>query len=130
MSNRRTRGFEGVVWAALLSVASQQPFQAPLAGSKYRLGNEAETYLETVLAYGAASEGERPAYFDRPGESLVKVTIAPQITPAFKFLNRPSLRAFATWAHWSDTFRGGVAPATNPDAVHGIAVGVQMETWW
>src|SRR5262245_36746092 len=34
----------------------QQPFQAPLSGAKYRLGNEAETYLETTFAYGARSE--------------------------------------------------------------------------
>ena len=31
----------------------QQPFIAPLAGSKYRLGNEAETYLEALFAYDA-----------------------------------------------------------------------------
>src|SRR5688572_20859539 len=42
----------------------QQPFQAPLAGAKYRLGNEAETYLETTFDYGTASEGDDPAYFD------------------------------------------------------------------
>src|SRR6188768_3959751 len=42
----------------------QQPFIAPLAGSKYRLGNEAETYLETTFSYGATSEGDNPAYFD------------------------------------------------------------------
>jgi len=42
----------------------QQPFQAPLAGAKYRLGNEAETYLETAFLYGAKTEGEDPAYFD------------------------------------------------------------------
>jgi hypothetical protein len=42
----------------------QQPFQAPLAGAKYRLGNEAETYLETTFLYGANSEGENPGYFD------------------------------------------------------------------
>jgi len=42
----------------------QQPFIAPLAGSKYRLGNEAETYLESTFDYGALSEGENPAYFD------------------------------------------------------------------
>jgi maltoporin len=67
---------------------------------------------------------------DLPGGSLFKVTIAPQITPAFRFLNRPSLRAFATWAHWSDAFRGSVAPVTSADAVHGTAFGVQLETWW
>src|SRR4051812_35698154 len=42
----------------------QQPFIAPLAGSKYRLGNEAETYLEALFAYDATSDGDEPAYFD------------------------------------------------------------------
>src|SRR5262245_47674517 len=42
----------------------QQPFQAPLSGAKYRLGNEAETYLETTFAYGARAEEPDPAYFE------------------------------------------------------------------
>jgi maltoporin len=67
---------------------------------------------------------------DLPGGSLFKLTAAPQITPAFKFLRRPSLRAFATWAHWSDAFRGQIAAVTDPDAVRGTSVGVQMEAWW
>jgi len=67
---------------------------------------------------------------DLPGGSLFKLTVAPQITPEMKFLSRPSLRAFATLAHWSDAFRGSVAAATNPDAVRGAAFGVQLETWW
>jgi maltoporin len=66
---------------------------------------------------------------DLPGGSLFKLTAAPQITPAFKFLNRPALRAFATWAKWSDAYRGRIL-ATDPTAVHGAAFGVQMETWW
>ena len=66
----------------------------------------------------------------QPGGSVVKLTVAPQITPSLKFLSRPSLRAFATWAHWSDSFRGQVAPATDPTAVHGAAFGVQLESWW
>ena len=33
---------------------------------------------------------------DLPGGSLLKLSVAPQITPAIKFLGRPSLRAFAT----------------------------------
>jgi maltoporin len=40
------------------------------------------------------------------------------------------LRAFATWAHWSDSFRGLVAPAAYANAVHGSAFGVQLESWW
>ena len=67
---------------------------------------------------------------DRPGGSLFKLTVAPQLTPALKFLSRPSLRAFATWAHWSDEFRGSVAAATHPDGVRGAAFGVQLESWW
>jgi maltoporin len=67
---------------------------------------------------------------DLPGGSLFKLTVAPQITPEMKFLSRPSLRAFATWAHWSDTFRGSIAATTDPNAVHGAAFGVQLETWW
>jgi maltoporin len=38
----------------------QQPFIAPLAPAKYRLGNEAETYLETTFAYGTNSEDKDP----------------------------------------------------------------------
>jgi len=67
---------------------------------------------------------------DLPGGSVFKLTFAPQITPELKFLSRPSLRAFATWAHWSDEFRGQVAAATNSNSVHGGAFGVQLETWW
>jgi maltoporin len=67
---------------------------------------------------------------DLPGGSLFKLTAAPQITPALKFFSRPSLRAFATWAHWSDAFRGQIASASYPDGVRGAAFGVQMETWW
>jgi maltoporin len=67
---------------------------------------------------------------DLPGGSLFKLTVAPQITPELKFLSRPSLRAFATWAHWSEAFRGSIASATSPDKVHGASFGVQLETWW
>jgi maltoporin len=67
---------------------------------------------------------------DLPGGSLFKLTVAPQITPELTFLSRPALRAFATWAHWSEAFRGSIASATNPDTVRGASVGVQLETWW
>ncbi len=80
--------------------------------------------LATEAGWDYTSQG------DLPGGSLFKLTVAPQITPNLKFLSRPSLRAFATWAHWSDTFRGSVAAATNPDAIQGSAFGVQFESWW
>lgn len=88
----------------------------------YRLGRFFSLATEVGWDHTVQSE--------QPGGSVVKVTVAPQITPALKFLSRPSLRAFATWAHWSDSFRGQVAPATDPTAVRGAAFGVQLESWW
>jgi maltoporin len=67
---------------------------------------------------------------DLPDGSLFKLTVAPQITPQLKFLSRPSLRAFATWAHWSDSYRGRIAPAAYADAIKGAAFGLQLESWW
>jgi maltoporin len=82
------------------------------------------TSLATEVGWDHTSQG------DLPSGSLFKLTVAPQITPALRFLSRPSLRAYATWAHWSESLRGSVAPATSPDAVHGAAFGVQLESWW
>jgi maltoporin len=62
--------------------------------------------------------------------SLMKVTLAPQITPGVGALSRPSLRAYVTWARWSDSFTGQVAPVLYGAENHGFAAGVQLETWW
>ena len=88
----------------------------------YRLGRFFSLATEAGWDYTVQS--------DLPGGSLFKLSVAPQITPQLKFLSRPSLRAFATWAHWSDAFRGRVAPVGYPDTVHGAAFGVQLESWW
>jgi maltoporin len=56
--------------------------------------------------------------------------VAPQVTPTLKFLSRPSLRAFATFAAWSDAFREQVAPLIYGDDRRGMAFGVQQESWW
>jgi maltoporin len=74
----------------------QQPFQAPLAGAKYRLGNEAETYLETVFAYGATmgadDSGAAPAHV----ETQVRVAYVNPISQTSSFSSTFSLReAFA-----------------------------------
>jgi maltoporin len=62
--------------------------------------------------------------------SLWKLTLAPQITPTAAVLSRPSLRAYVTWARWSDGFVGGVAPVLYSTKNNGFAAGVQLETWW
>jgi maltoporin len=95
------------------------------------------------------SLGARPAYhfsryfsleletgFDHTSQtdgvsgSLMKVTLAPQITPGVAALSRPSLRAYVTYARWSDDFVGLVAPVLYGAESRGFAAGVQIETWW
>ena len=66
----------------------------------------------------------------REGGSLFKLTLSPQIRPEVKFLSRPSLRAYVTWARWSEAFRGQVAPMTYGNQLGGFAAGVQLESWW
>jgi len=68
----------------------------------------------------------------REGESgsLVKMTLAPQISPLNKILSRPALRAYFTYARWSDDFVGQVATGSFADQNHGISMGLQMEVWW
>ena len=62
--------------------------------------------------------------------SLVKVTVGPQISPSPGSYVRPSLRAYVTWARWSDGFVGLVAPVTYGTTNRGLAAGVQLEAWW
>ena len=88
----------------------------------YRLGPHASLATEAGWDYTRRR--------DEPGGSLFKLTVAPQITPTLKFLSRPSLRAFATFAAWSDEFKGQVAPLTHGDDRRGMAFGVQLESWW
>ena len=61
---------------------------------------------------------------------LRKVTIAPQIGAGRKFFSRPVLRAFLTYANWSDAFRGYVGGVPYLHRTNGLTYGVQAETWW
>lgn len=61
---------------------------------------------------------------------LFKATIAPQISPLNKIMSRPALRAYFTYAKWSDSFIGQVATASFADQDHGLSFGLQMEVWW
>ena len=67
---------------------------------------------------------------DGASGSLMKLTLAPQITPGIAALSRPSLRAYVTYARWSDDFVGLVAPVLYGAEDNGFAAGVQIETWW
>ena len=61
---------------------------------------------------------------------LGKFTIAPQIQPEAKHFARPSIRAFFTYAVWSDGFEGQVGGTSYAKDTSGISAGVQMEVWW
>lgn len=61
---------------------------------------------------------------------LRKVTIAPQIGAGRKFFSRPVLRAFLTYANWSDGLRGFVGGVPYQNRTNGLTYGVQAETWW
>jgi len=59
-----------------------------------------------------------------------KFTIAPQLGSGRKFFSRPVLRAFLTYADWSDGLRGFVGGVPFKDRTSGLTYGVQAETWW
>ena len=61
---------------------------------------------------------------------LRKFTIAPQIGAGRQFFSRPVLRAFLTYANWSDGLRGFVGGTPYRNRTDGFTYGVQAETWW
>jgi maltoporin len=61
---------------------------------------------------------------------LRKFTIAPQIGAGRQFFSRPVLRLFATYANWSNGYRGFVGGIPFQDRTSGLSYGVQAETWW
>jgi maltoporin len=61
---------------------------------------------------------------------LWKITLAPQISRGGKFFSRPVLRAFVTYAQWSDDFKGRVGGDAYESATEGWSYGLQAEAWW
>jgi maltoporin len=61
---------------------------------------------------------------------LYKLTLAPQVSLGGRFMSRPVLRAFVTYAHWGDDFVGQVGGNDYGGENDGLTFGVQMEAWW
>jgi maltoporin len=61
---------------------------------------------------------------------LRKFTLAPQIGAGRKFFSRPVLRAFVTYANWSEGLKGYVGGPAYLNKTSGWNFGVQGETWW
>jgi maltoporin len=97
-----------------------------------------------------ASAGVRPVYFFNDRFSIAletgvdwtksdplgtdghlwKITLAPQLSRGGKFFSRPVLRAFITYAKWSDDFKGRVGGTAYENATEGWSYGLQAEAWW
>ncbi len=61
---------------------------------------------------------------------LRKYTIAPQLGAGRKFFSRPVLRAFLTYASWSDGLKGFVGGTAFTNRTSGMTYGLQAETWF
>src|SRR5664279_545632 len=61
---------------------------------------------------------------------LRKFTLAPQIGAGRKFFSRPVLRAFVTYANWSQGLEGYIGGPAYKYKTTGWNFGVQGETWW
>lgn len=66
----------------------------------------------------------------KDGGSLAKLTIAPTIKPAGGFWTRPEIRVYATYAFWSENFRGLIGGPGQATDTSGLSFGVQTEVWW
>lgn len=68
--------------------------------------------------------------------NLFKLTLAGELSTDLGFWNRPVVRAFVTWAKWSDDFRGLVGTSGQGDPTDCgtktlcYNAGVQAEYWW
>jgi maltoporin len=67
---------------------------------------------------------------DTSSSYLYKLTLAPQVSLGNRFFSRPVLRAFITYAHWGEPFRGQVGGNDYVNEIQGLTYGVQMEAWW
>ena len=82
--------------------------------------------------FGIAFEGgiDNVNVLENPSGQLYKFTIAPQLKSGRGYFDRPALRAFATYAFWSDELEGFVAPRTHFGDTEGWSFGGQVESWW
>jgi len=62
--------------------------------------------------------------------SLRKFTLAGELAKKRGFWERPVIRAYATYAQWSEEFRGQIGGETYADDTSGWSAGIQIESWW
>ena len=88
----------------------------------YSLSQNYNLAFEAGYDYSKLESGEKGG--------LLKLTVAPEITPDWGLFSRPAIRLYLTWATWSDEFRGLIGGNTYVDDTDGYSLGVQFESWW
>jgi maltoporin len=84
-------------------------------------------YLSLAFEGGVDWVKDEPA---RTSGNLYKFTVAPQVSLGGRFMSRPVIRAFVTYAHWSEVFVGQIGGNDYVSQDDGFNYGVQMEVWW
>jgi len=87
------------------------------------------------LAFEVGHDRVKPDNGDT--RALTKFTIAPQLSAGPKFMSRPSLRLFYTYAKWNDAAQKAASAGDTLSATgafgattHGSTYGLQVEAWW
>jgi maltoporin len=86
--------------------------------------------IQGAAAFAYLSNNRRTGAGFGDGGALGIFTIAPTIKPRGGFFTRPELRAFATFAVWSDEYQGAIGGTPYADKNYGWLFGVQAETWF
>jgi maltoporin len=59
-----------------------------------------------------------------------KLTFTPQVSLNDRFMSRPVIRAFFTYAKWGEDFVGEVGGNDYQTLDDGFTYGIQVEAWW
>jgi maltoporin len=124
---------------ALIDTSEDFQTQATLVLERSEIGGEAQTWISAGARpqynitddWGVALELGYDWFDDDDGaRSLYKATFAPFYSfGKTGFFARPQLRAFVTWAKWSDP--GAITEqAALGDVTDGTTIGIQIEQWW
>ena len=62
--------------------------------------------------------------------TLYKFSLAPQVSLGDKFFSRPVIRAYVTYASWTESYKGFVGGNDFMNDTSGWTWGMQMEVWW
>ncbi len=124
---------------ALIRSSEDLESQATLVLQQSQIAGEDQTWVSTGIRpqynftdnWGAAVEVGFDWFSDDGGDqSLTKLTLAPFYSFGRKgFFARPQLRAFVTYAEWSDV--GAITEqAALGNVTDGTSIGIQLEHWW